>query len=67
MVAPFAKVTETNGRVHWVNLTHVRELIVKPAKGDRPVLTEINIDNNAVASVFTVVETPEQILAQTIG
>ena len=60
----FAKVTETNGTVHWVNLSHVRELVVKVGRGGQPQLTEIHIDNNLVARVFRVVETPELILAQ---
>ncbi len=60
----FARVTETNGVVHWVNLNHVRELIVKVGKLGQPTLTEIHIDNNFVAKVFRVSETPEAILAQ---
>ena len=50
--------------VHWVNLNHVRELIVKVGKLGQPTLTEIHIDNNFVAKVFRVSETPEAILAQ---
>lgn len=57
----FARVTETNGVVHWVNLNHVRELVVKVGKGDTPTLTEVHIDNNVVAKVFRVTETPETI------
>ena len=60
----FARVTETNGVVHWVNLNHVRELIVKVGKLGQPTLTEIHIDNNFVAKVFRVSQTPEAILAQ---
>jgi hypothetical protein len=58
----FAKVTETNGVVHWVNLNHVRELVVKVGKHSEPTLTEVHIDNNFVAKVFRVTETPETIL-----
>ena len=60
----FARVTETNGVVHWVNLNHVRELVVKVGKYAEPTLTEVHIDNNFVARVFRVTETPETILAQ---
>ena len=60
----FARVTETNGVVHWINLNHVRELIVKPGKHGVPTTTEISIDNQFIARVFRVTETPEQILAQ---
>ena len=63
----FAKVTETNGTVHWVNLTHVRELVIRPGKPGVPTLTEIRIDNNWVERTFQVVETPEAILFQTGG
>ena len=61
----FAKVTETNGVVHWINLNHVRELIVKDGRHGEPTTTEVKIDNNWVEKAFRVVETPEQILAQT--
>ena len=63
----FAKVTETNGVVHWINLHHVRELTVKTGKHGAPTLTEVSIDNQLVAKVFRVTETPEQILAQVAG
>ena len=63
----FARVTETNGVVHWINLNHVRELIVKPGKHGQPTTTEIHIDNQFVAKIFRVTETPEQILSQVAG
>lgn len=63
----FAKVTETNGVVHWINLNHVRELIVKSGKHGQPTTTEVSIDNQFVAKVFRVTETPEQILRQVAG
>lgn len=63
----FAKVTETNGVVHWINLNHIRELIVKDGKHCQPTLTEVSIDNQFVAKVFRVKETPEAILAQVRG
>ncbi|MEC8533063.1 MAG: hypothetical protein VXZ00_03595 [Pseudomonadota bacterium] len=60
----FAKVTETNGVVHWINLNHVRELIVMDGNQGQPTLTEVSIDNQFVAKVFRVRETPEMILTQ---
>lgn len=63
----FSKVTETNGVVHWINLKHVRELVVKDGKHGQPSLTEVHIDNNFVAKVFRVTETPEAIMAQVAG
>jgi hypothetical protein len=64
----FARVTEElNGVVHWINLNHVRELVVKEGKRGQPTTTEVNIDNQFVAKTFRVTETPEQILSQIAG
>ena len=64
----FARVTEEhNGVVHWINLNHVRELIVKEGKHGQPTTTEVSIDNQFVAKTFRVTETPEQILSQVAG
>jgi len=63
----FAKVTETNGVVHWINLNHVRELVVKDGKHGEPTTTEVKIDNNWVEKSVRVTETPEDILAQVNG
>jgi hypothetical protein len=64
MAPIFAKVTEPNGVAHWINVNHVRELIVKTGKFGTPTLTQVNIDNHYVAKVFQVTEAPEDILAQ---
>ena len=41
----FARVTEPNGTVQWINLDHVRQIVErKPTKGT-PVATAINIGN----------------------
>lgn len=59
----FARVTEIgSGRVRWINLDHVRQIIEhKPVKG-LPVRTSIHIDNNWVEQRVHVTQTPEEIL-----
>jgi hypothetical protein len=59
----FVRATEPKGKVHWVNLEHVREFSIEPAKDGQPALTNIHIDNWLVERRLTVVETPEQLLA----
>ncbi|MBU1326228.1 MAG: hypothetical protein KJ676_13405 [Alphaproteobacteria bacterium] len=62
-MARFARVTELDGKVHWVNLDHVRTLsVLKPMKG-LPVRTAVHVDSSWVERVLHVSETPEQILA----
>ena len=61
----FVRVTEQNGRVQWVNLDHVRQLLEKPpGKGPETARTTILIDNSWVERRIDVVETAEAILAQ---
>lgn len=59
----FVRATEPKGTIHWVNLAHVRHLSVEPAAGGKPATTTIHIDNWFVERRLTVVETPEQLLA----
>lgn len=59
----FIRATEPKGKVHWVNLDHVREFSIETGKDGRPDLTNIHIDNWLVERRLTVVETPEQLLA----
>jgi hypothetical protein len=41
----YARVTELDGRVQWINLDHVRQLVERmPMKGF-PVVTAVNIGN----------------------
>jgi hypothetical protein len=63
-VNDFVRVTELKGRIHWVNLAHVRRLTVRPPVRSDPVVTEVHIDSSFVETVLVVVETPEDILAQ---
>jgi hypothetical protein len=59
----FARVTELDGKVHWINLDHVRTLsVLKPMKGF-PGRTAVHIDSSWVERVLHVSETPEQILS----
>lgn len=59
----FARVTELNGIVQWVNLDHVRRIVVGKPAGEHAVVTKVHIDNSFVERLLTVTETPEQILA----
>jgi len=65
-MSDFVRVTEPKGKVHWVNLAHVRHLTVRPAMKGLPVVTEIHIDNWFVERQLIVVEAPEEILAQRV-
>jgi hypothetical protein len=60
----FARVTQQNGQVQWINLDHVRQIVVKEGRHGSATLTAIHIDNSWVERVVTVVETPEAILSQ---
>jgi len=62
----FVRVTELgSGTVNWVNLDHVRQLIVKkPVKQLGAARTVVTIDSNWVERRLDVAETPEEILAQ---
>ncbi len=60
----FARATEADGMVHWINLAHVRRLSVQPAKGRQTALTAVHIDNMWAERTLLVVETPEQLLDQ---
>ena len=61
----FVRVTEIGGGVQWINLDHVRQLIVKkPVNELGAARTAILIDNNWVERRVEVSETPEEILAQ---
>lgn len=59
----FIRATEPKGKVHWVNLDHVRLISVEPAAGSQPAMTAIHIDSYWVERRLLVVETPEQLLA----
>lgn len=63
-MSEFVRVTEPKGKVHWVNLAHVRHLTVRPAIKDAPVVTQVHIDNWVIEKELVVVETPEEILGQ---
>jgi hypothetical protein len=59
----FARVTELDGSVQWINLDHVRQIVErKPMKGF-PVVTAVNIGNMWAERQVTVTQTPEEILA----
>lgn len=62
-MAKFARVTDLDGKVHWVNLEHVRLLVEEPATAKRPARTTVHLDSSWVERVITVVESPEQITA----
>lgn len=59
----FARVTEVDAdRVHWVNLDHVRQLVVvKQARGPS-MMTRIQIDSGWGEQSLHVTQTPEEIL-----
>ena len=64
-MARFARVTEFGkGRVHWVNLEHVRQLVEHRGIPGRSVRTAIHIDSSWAQQVLDVRETPEEILSQ---
>ena len=59
----FARVTELDGRVQWINLDHVRQIVErKPMKG-YPVVTAVNVGNMWAERQVMVTQTPEEILA----
>ena len=59
----FARVTTIDGKVQWINLQHVRQIVEwKPMKGYE-VVTAIHIDNNWVERQILVTQRPEEILA----
>ena len=59
----FARVTEPDGTVQWINLDHVRQIVErKPIKG-LPVVTAVNIGNMWAERQVLVTQTPEEILA----
>ena len=59
----FARVTELDGRVQWINLDHVRQLVERnPMKGF-PVVTAVNIGNMWAERQVLVTQTPDEILA----
>jgi|GEM_PF-2658888 len=61
----FTRVTALDGKVHWVNLEHVRMLQeLKPTPG-QPVRTAIHIDSYWVERQIIVSERPQDILGQT--
>jgi hypothetical protein len=67
-VPTFVRVTELDGGIHWINLDHVRQLVVKkPVKGMGKARTAVMIDNQWAERRIDVLETPEEILAQTRG
>lgn len=59
----FVRVTEHGGKVQWVNLHYVRQL-VEPKPGDRLKLTTVCIGNSLLERQLLVQETAEEILAQ---
>ena len=59
----FARVTEPNGTVQWINLDHVRQIVEqKPIKGF-PTVTAVNIGNMWAERQVMVTQSPEEILA----
>lgn len=64
MSGRFARVTDHDGKVHWVNLDHVRMIAeLKPVKNNTA-RTAIHIDSYWVERQLQVIETPEEILGQ---
>ena len=63
-MSEFARVTELNGTVQWINLHHVRHLVVKKPVPKHPVVTAVLVGNYWVERQVVVSETPEQILEQ---
>ena len=60
----FVRATEPKGKVHWINLDHVRQMTVEPGVKGGSETTAICIDNWLVEKRLVVVETPEQLLGQ---
>jgi len=60
----FARVTALDGKVHWINLDHVRLFQELKALPDQPVRTSIHIDSHWVERQIIVSERPEDIVAQ---
>jgi len=59
----FARVTELNGQIQWINLDHVRQIVErKPIKGS-DVVTAIHIGNAWIEREVLVIDRPEEILA----
>jgi hypothetical protein len=63
----FARVTELNGTVQWINLHHVRHLVVKKPMQGHSTVTAVLIGNSWVERQVLVTETPEEILASVQG
>jgi hypothetical protein len=64
-MARFARVTEIEtGKVHWINLDHVRQIIEQKPLKDVPVHTSIHLDSSWSEQRLDVTQTPEEILAQ---
>ena len=59
----FARVTEPNGTVQWINLDHVRQIVERKSMKGMPVATAINIGNMWAERQVLVTQTPEEILA----
>ena len=60
----FVRITELDGKVHWVNLEHVRLLTEEPATPKRPARTTVHIDSSWVERIIAVTQSPEDILGQ---
>ena len=59
----FARVTELDGRVQWINLDHVRQIVERKPMNGHPVVTAVNIGNMWAERQVMVTQTPEEILA----
>lgn len=62
-MARFVRVTELDGKVHWVNLDHVRTLSEQKPNKLYPVHTSVHIDSSWVERVLHVSDRPEDILS----
>ncbi|MGV9009785.1 hypothetical protein [Brevundimonas sp.] len=60
----FARVTALDGKVHWINLEHVRLLQELKPLPQQPVRTSIHIDSYWVERQIIVQERPEEIMAR---
>jgi hypothetical protein len=60
----FARVTALDGKVHWVNLEHVRLMQELKPLPNQPVRTAIHIDSHWVERQIIVSEQPEEIVGQ---
>lgn len=64
-MARFVRVTELfSDKVRWVNLDHVRQIVVRKPNKHVAVHTSIHIDSSFSETRLDVSQTPEEILSQ---